>query len=123
MRFLYPTLDEVLALHDFLIERQGGSTGIRDKGLIQAALARPQSGYYPGLLEEAAALWESLWQYHPFVDGNKRVALATTDVFLRMNGTAIRVRSREAHGLMIQLLEDGRFNFDELLKLLQDWTS
>ena len=58
----YPELDEVLAVHRMLIERFGGSHGLWDRGALESALARPQTGYYSDLIEEAAALWESLSQ-------------------------------------------------------------
>jgi death-on-curing protein len=61
----YPTLDEILSVHSTLIERFGGSHGLRDKGALESALARPGSGYHRDLIEEAAALWESLSQNHP----------------------------------------------------------
>ena len=80
---------EVLALHHALIERYGGARGIRDMGAVEAAVFRPQCGYYADIIEEAAALLESLLINHPFVDGNKRVAFAACDVFLRMNGYAL----------------------------------
>ena len=63
--------------------------GIRDPGLLEAALFRPQTEHYPSLIDEAAALWESLSQNHPFVDGNKRTAFAATYVFLLINGLRI----------------------------------
>jgi death-on-curing protein len=69
-----------------LIARFGGSDGIRDHGALESALARPRSGYYSDLIQEAAALWESLSQNHAFVDGNKRVAVTVTAAFLRVNG-------------------------------------
>jgi len=72
MTTVYLTVAEVLAIHDDQIERYGGSPGVRDMGQLEAALFRPQTGYYPDLIAEAAALWESLSQNHPFVDGNKR---------------------------------------------------
>jgi death-on-curing protein len=83
---LYPTVDEVIAVHARLIARFGGSPGIRDRRSLEAALARPQSGYYKDLIQEAAALWESLLQNRPFVDGNKRVAVTVTAAFLKVNG-------------------------------------
>lgn len=58
------------AIHEDQIARYGGSAGMRDRGLLEAALYRPQTGYYADLIEEAAALWESLAQNHPFIDGN-----------------------------------------------------
>ena len=68
----YLTVAEVLAMHTDQIERYGGSHGVRDQGLLEAALFRPQTGYYADLIEEAAALWESLAQNDAFIDGNKR---------------------------------------------------
>ena len=82
----YLTLQEVLAIHETLLEQYGGAIGVRDPGAIEAALFRPQSGYYTTIVEEAAALLESLLINHPFVDGNKRVAFAVCHVFLSING-------------------------------------
>ena len=67
----YITVIEALAIHEDQIHRYGGAAGVRDLGLVEAALYRPQTGYYADLIEEAAALWESLAQNHPFIDGNK----------------------------------------------------
>jgi death on curing protein len=72
---IYPNVDDVLATHERLIATFGGSHGVRDYGALEAAVARPQIGYYGDLIEEAAAPWESLSQNHPFIDGNKRVAI------------------------------------------------
>lgn len=69
----YPPVDEVVAVQTQLIARFGGSLGIRDRGAIESALARPRSGYYDDIIQEAAGIWESRSQNHPFVDGNKRV--------------------------------------------------
>jgi death-on-curing protein len=96
----YLTLAEVLLLHAWLIERTGGSAGVRDVGLLESALARPQSTFgqddlYPDLWSKAAALMHSLVRNHPFVDGNKRTALAATGIFLELNGYALTV-SNEA---------------------------
>ncbi len=88
---LYPTLYEVLKLHEQLIARFGGSHGVRDLGLLESALMRPQTGYYASLSLEAAALLQSLCQNHCFIDGNKRVAFATAAIFLRMNGYRLKV--------------------------------
>ena len=76
----------LLAIHADQIERYGGTEGIRDPGLLEAALFRPQTGCYPILIDEVAALWERLSQNHPFVDGNKRTAFAATYVFLAIHG-------------------------------------
>src|ERR1039457_617982 len=85
----YVTTADALFFHKELIERYGGATGIRDAGTLESALHRPQTGYYDTIVHEAAALLESLVQNHPFVDGNKRVAFAVVDVFLRINGYSI----------------------------------
>ena len=73
--------DELLEIHARLVERFGGQSGIRDPGLLDSALFRPQTDYYEDLAEMGAALFESLIMNHPFVDGKKRVAFFSTDVF------------------------------------------
>lgn len=85
----YLSLGDVLFIHREQLRLFGGAPGIRDLGLIEAALLRPQTGYYDGIIEEAAALWESLAMNHGFVDGNKRVAFASVDIFLELNGHRI----------------------------------
>lgn len=70
------TVGEVLQIHHQQIEDYGGACGVRDKGLLESAVFRPQVGYYNTIAEEAAALMESLANNHPFLDGNKRIAFA-----------------------------------------------
>lgn len=82
----YLTVADVLGMHAVLMQRYGGATGLRDPGALEAALFRPQTGYYEDIVAEAAALLDSLAINHPFVDGNKRIALAAADMFLRING-------------------------------------
>lgn len=82
----YLTLEDALYIHAELIRVFGGAPGVRDKGLVESALLRPQTGYYADLIEETAALWESLAMNHGFIDGNKRVAYACVDLFLGLNG-------------------------------------
>src|SRR5262245_62834084 len=98
---LYLTLEEVLVLHAALLARQGGAPGVRDKGLVQSALARARSGYYGSLSEQAAALLQSFAMNHAFVDGNERVAWASSMVFLRMNGYRVSVSAVEAERFLI----------------------
>ena len=93
----YLTAADVLAIHDILIKRYGGAEGVRDMGVIEAAVFRPQCGYYSDIIQEACALLESLLIDHPFVDGNKRTAFAACDVFLRINGIHIKATSAEMH--------------------------
>ena len=115
----YLTLVEVLAIHADQIQRYGGTEGIRDTGLLEAALYRPQTGYYADLIEEAAALWESLAQNHPFVDGNKRVAFAATYTFLAINGVRLTADPEDAYAFISGLYESGTFRFDELAAWLR----
>jgi death-on-curing protein len=98
---LYLTLEEVLALHAALIARHGGAAGVRDRGLVESALARARSGYYDSLSEQAAALLQSFARNHAFFDGNKRLAWASSLVFLRMNGYRVRVSADEAERFLI----------------------
>lgn len=119
-RVLFLTLEEVLAIHEAVIDRFGGTGQVRDLGLLESALYRPQTGYYADLTEMAAALMESLLMNHPFVDGNKRVAFFATDVFLRLNGWKLSIDPVEAHDFLIGLLERGRATFDTLLPWLQN---
>ena len=107
--------DEALAIHSTLLERFGGPAGVRDYGLLESALYRPQTGHYADLAEMAAALFESLIMNHPFVDGKKRVAFFATDVFLRLNRYKLRVDAHAAHGFLIGLLDNNRCTFNELL--------
>jgi len=110
----YLTVADVLAIHEDLIGRYGGAQGIRDPGLLEAALFRPQTGYYADLIAEAAALWESLSQNHPFIDGNKRVAFASMLVFLFINGFVLEAEADEAWRFLSDLYERHRFEFDAL---------
>lgn len=107
--------DELLEIHANLIKRYGGPGGIRDVGLLESALFRPQTGYYNDLAEMGAALFESLILNHPFVDGNKRIAFFGTDVFFRLNGYKIQVNANVAHRFLIGLLESRECNYDNLL--------
>ncbi len=117
---LFLSLDEVLAIHQRVIEVFGGANGVRDLGLLESALYRPQSGYYQDLISMAAALFESLLINHPFVDGNKRVAFFATDVFLRLNGWRFDVDAHEAYSLLSELLETGRADFEHLAAWIRD---
>jgi death-on-curing protein len=115
----YLALPEVLAMHEDQIERYGGSHGVRDLGLLQSALYRPQTGYYADLIEEAAALWESLAQNHPFVDGNKRTAFAATYTFLAINGGQLSADAGETYAFVSRLYAEGEFSFHKLVPWLR----
>ncbi len=110
----YLTVPDVLAIHSILIQRYSGTHGIRDSGALESALFRIQSGYYVDIVAEAAALMESLAINHPFVDGNKRVAFAATDIFLRINGYRINCESMIIYADMMQMFETGSFDLSHL---------
>ena len=116
----FPSIEEIIAIHDLLIEEIGGAHGLRDEGSLASAILRPQMGYYNGLLEEAAALMESLSQNHPFVDGNKRVAFVGTDSFLRMNGFYIDCGRDAAYAFFMQLFDSNSFRFANLIPWLEE---
>lgn len=113
----YLTPDDVIALHEQVINRWGGAHGLRDPGLLQAALYRPQTGYYATLIDEAAALWESLSQNHAFLDGNKRIAFAAVYAFLRINGCRTTVDNDCAETFIADLYERNDLRFETL----RDW--
>src|SRR5215472_16085621 len=101
----YLTLAEVLAIHADQIERYGGSPGVRDLGLLESALFRPQTGYYADLIEQSAALWESLAQNHPFIDGNKRTGFAAAYTFLSINGARLTAGPEETYDFIAALYQ------------------
>ena len=110
----FPTTEEVVSIHDVAIREFGGSMGLRDIGALESAILRPQMGYYDGIIEEAAAMLESLAMNHPFVDGNKRTAFYATDTFLRKNGHFIDCDNDEAYAFFMQLFQTNSFRFAEL---------
>ena len=87
---------------------------MRDPGALEAALFRPQTGYYDDIVAEAASLMESLAINHPFVDGNKRIAFAAADVFLRINGWRLQRAPVQIHAEMMQMFESGAFDISHL---------
>ncbi len=110
----YLTVDDVLGIHQDSVEAFGGSYGVRDSNGLEAAVMRPQSGYYPDAISEAAALWESLSQNHPFVDGNKRTAIASMAAHLAIRGYWLQVEEIEAYSFVIALYESGKFRMPAL---------
>jgi death-on-curing protein len=116
----YLTVAEVLAMHVDQIERYGGSHGVRDPGLLEAALFRPQTGYYADLIEEAAAMWESLAQNHPFIDGNKRTAFAATYTFLFINRARLTADAQETYDFVAALYAANQFSFDKVVPWLRE---
>lgn len=115
----YLTTVEVLAIHADQIERYGGTYGVRDPGLLEAALFRPQTGYYADLIDEAAALWESLSQNHPFLDGNKRTAFAVAYTFMAINGARLTAGAAETEAFLLGHYAAGTLDFDHLAQWLR----
>lgn len=119
----YLTVADVLGMHTALMQRYGGATGVRDPGALEAALFRPQTGYYEDIVAEAAALMESLAINHPFVDGNKRIAFAATDVFLRINGWRLLRSPMQIYAEMMRMFESGTFDIAHLEPWLREFAS
>jgi death-on-curing protein len=115
----YVTTADALFFHQEMIRRYGRAAGVRDAGALESALLRPKTGYYDTIVEEAAALLESLVQIHPFIGGNQCVALAVVDVFLRINGYAVAGDSSRLSESLIELLENQRFAMEFLVPWLE----
>jgi death-on-curing protein len=109
------TVAEVYRMQHRLIEMFGGRHGVRDKGAVEAAVFRPQTGYYSTLDEEAAALMEPLGNNHGFIDGNKRIAFTATDVFLRRNGLYLEVEGIDGHAFIDGSIARHEFRFAQIL--------
>src|SRR6201984_2353558 len=116
---IYPTVAETIETQRLLIEEFGGIHGIRDLGLLESAVLRPQNGYYTNLIDESAALMESLANNHAFLDGNKRTSFVMTDVLLRLNGYCLSVAPLEAHKFMTEAMEKNAFRFP----MIREWTA
>jgi death-on-curing protein len=111
------TVAEVYRMQHRLIEMFGGLHGVRDKGAVEAAVFRPQIGYYNSIEEQVAALMESLGTKHGFLDGNKRIAFTATDVFLRRNGLYIEVEGLDAYTFIDGSMDRHEFRFTQIF----DW--
>jgi death-on-curing protein len=116
---IYVTVGEAVEMHRQLIEEFGGAHGLRDRGLLEAAIFRPQSGYYDDLVHEAAALMESLANNHAFLDGNKRISFAVTDTFLRVNGHHLEVEASAAHRFITEAIGKREFR----IRQIREWLS
>lgn len=122
----YITLDEVLAIHDDMVERYGGSFGIRDLGLTQSAIARPQASFggedlYPTIIDKAAALFHSLIFNHAFVDGNKRTTMTATARFLYINGYELEATDEEFVDFPLRV-ENKHLDIEEIATWLKGHT-
>jgi death-on-curing protein len=117
-------LDEVLSLHEVQIRLFGGSSGVRDLGLLQSAMGNAEATFRGAFLNEtifemAAAYLHGICRNHPFVDGNKRTAAATALTFLDMNEIDIEAQEDELYDLVIGVAE-GRISKAAVAVFLQD---
>lgn len=117
----------IIYFYDQLVQNYGGAYGIRDEKLLDSALEQPKATYggnylHDTLMKMAAAYGYHLCNNHPFVDGNKRIALIAMDVFLQRNGFEIVATEKEAYQIMI-LLSSGRLSKNNLVTWLENNTS
>ena len=117
-RCIYLTVAEAIEMHRQLIDEFGGIHGLRDHGLLEAAIFRPQNGYYDDLIHEAAAHMESLASNHAFLDGNKRISLAATDTFLRINGHFLELETIAAHKFITESITKREFRISQIREWL-----
>ena len=115
----YLTAEDVITIHDDLIARYGGAPGVRDRGLLEAALYRPQTGAYDDVSAEAAALWESLAQTQPFHAGNAATAFAAMYSFLRLNDFDISADAEAVWRFLAPLYQQGGPDFATLDRWLR----
>ncbi len=122
---LFPHKDEVLQLHKQLLERFGGSPGIRDEGLLDSALlAAAHRHHYEGadLATCAATYAFHLTQNHPFVDGNKRIGAAVAEVFVRLNGGQLTASNDDIVELFLAIAA-GSVTRDEVEQVFARWVA
>jgi len=106
VKYLYP--QQIIYLYQAIAQRTGGTVGLRDRGLFESAVYRPQASFggqdlYPDLFSKAAALGHSLIANHPFVDGNKRVGYEAMRLMLRLNGKNLKVSKEVAYKFVIEI--------------------
>lgn len=121
MRYL--TLREILEIYQHVMRHSGGFMGIRDLGALDSAVAQPRMTFdgddlYPTLVEKAVSLGFSLILNHPFIDGNKRVAHATMETFLLLNGYEIEATVDEQEQVILSIAS-GKMNRDEVIQWLK----
>lgn len=118
----YLTIEDIIEMHERLIAFHGGTQGVRDMGLVESAVNRPQSGYYANRIEEAAALMQSLVQNHPFLDGNKRIGFSAAQVFLEINGYEVVADSKSIETEMLGMIERSELTSENVAALLEKIT-
>lgn len=123
LKVRYLSATKVLYIHDQAVKQFGGSFGVRDLGLIESAVARPESSFdgndlYTSIFDKAAALLQSLLKNHPFVDGNKRTALISAGLFLRINGSILINTHKEEVSFGVSV-DNQNLSLEEISKWLK----
>jgi death-on-curing protein len=118
------TVDHVVAIHRRMIEEFGGDPALRDRGLLESAVAMPEAQFggqylHEDLAEQAAAYLFHLCRNHAFVDGNKRVALASAEVFLRLNGAVLAASNEQLEALTLGVAS-GRTSKSQVVDFFRD---
>ncbi len=118
MEIHFLTVDEVLEIHADQVNRYGGSIDLRDRGLLESAVATPAATFsgqrlHADLFEMAAAYLFHLVQNHPFIDGNKRTGATAADVFLALNGIRLKASQQDYYSLVVEVAS-GNYGKSEL---------
>lgn len=121
--FVFLSVDVVLRIHQRVIEEFGGDPGLRDRGLLESAVAMPQSTFagnylHVELADKAAAYHFHLCSNHPFVDGNKRTAVAAAEVFLLANGLELGASDDELEDITLRVAE-GRLSKERVIEFFK----
>lgn len=119
-------LRQVLLLHEYMIKKHGGSSGVRDMGMLKSAIYRPFATYgggdlYKNIYLKSGALMQSIAKNHPFVDGNKRTAYTATYTFLKLNQIQIMISDKQVVEFMVRVTEEN-LSVDEIASWLKNHT-
>lgn len=125
MNHLFP--HQILYLHKRVLEVSGGSHGLRDMGMLESAVYRPQASFggtdlYPDVFAKAAALGHSLIKNHPFVDGNKRTGFEAMRLFLRINGRDLKASEKEKFDFVLKIASDPETDEHRIAEWLRSHT-
>ncbi len=117
---IFLTVEEIISLHNKLIERTGGSQGLRDQNLLESAIYSALSSFgdnevYPSIEEKAARLMFSLTNNHAFVDGNKRIGVFAMLITLQLNNVKIKYTQEELISLSLSVA-DGKTSYNDILQ-------
>lgn len=120
----YITPEQAIYYQQKIVKATGGSVGIRDLGLLESALARPQASFggedlYPAILDKAAALFHSMIFNHPFLDGNKRTTLGVVYEFLKQNGYRLTASNQELIDFPLRV-ENKHLSLEEIERWLKN---